>query len=147
MNPEHAERIEVLISQFYEVLNNALRYRLKPWSEYESPRMRGEGLASEMVDLANLSIDLEEKLSLMLITQQHVDMLWEERVGEYLAKPHFSKEFTSFKETFFRVVGDNTDLYGMKKRLDACVDAGKRGVDRLQSLHAVASRGAGIANS
>jgi hypothetical protein len=147
MDQEQIDRIESNISQFYEVLQEALSMRLSPWSDFASTRERAEGMADQMVVAANLATEIEEKISLMLIIQQHIDMLWDEAMATYLEKsPHaHTDRYRSFKENLYAVVSDNSDLYALKKRLDASVEAGKRAVERMQSLHAVASRAAGIA--
>ena len=147
MDQDQIDRIEKNISQFYDVVKTSLSSRLKMWDEYASTRARAEGLANQMVEIANVATDLEEKLALMLIVQQHIDMTWDSAIAEYMEKSPFatSDRYRSFKETIYAVVGENRDIYELKKRLDACVEAGKRGVDRLQSLHSVASRASGIA--
>ena len=147
MDQDQVDRLEAQISQFYDVVTTSLKCRLIMWDEYASTRARAEGLANQMVEVANVTTDLEEKLSMMLIIQQHIDMLWDDAIATYLTKSPFASQdkYTSFKETTYRVVSENMDVYELKKRLDACVEAGKRGVDRLQSLGAVASRAAGIA--
>jgi hypothetical protein len=149
MDQSQIDRIENQISQFYEVVQSALSQRLRMWGEYSSARMRAEGLADQMVEVANVATDLEEKLSMMLIIQQHIDMLWDDAVATYLDKSPFasSDRYKSFRETEYAVVAENGELHSLKKRLDACVETGKRGVARLESLHAVASRAAGIAYS
>lgn len=149
MDQSQIHRVEDQISQFYEVTKNALMFRLKPWGEYSSARMRAEGLAEQMIDATNVVTDLEEKLSLMLIVQQHIDMVWDDSVAAYLENNPFltTGKYKSFKEIQYSAIAAHSELYALKKRLDACVEAGKRGVDRLQSLHAVASRAAGIAHS
>lgn len=149
MDQSQIDRVENQISQFYDVVKNALSFRLTPWSEYSSARMRSEGLAEQMIEATNIVTDLEEKLSLMLIVQQHVDMLWDDSMASYLEDNPFltAGKYKSFKEIQYSAIAANADLYALKKRLDACVEVGKRGVDRIQSLHAVASRAAGIAYS
>lgn len=147
MDDSQIDRIESSVSAFYDSVKSSLQVRLRPWSEYESSRQRSEGLAEQMIEIGNISIDLEERLSMMLVIQQHMSMMWDECIADYIARHQYqaSDKFRAFKEMVYGAMSQNSDIHQLKTRVDACVEAGKRGVDRLHTLHSIASRAAGIA--
>lgn len=144
---DFADRIEANIKDFYDVLQQSMSFRLEPWDHFDTSRARAEGMAEQMIQAANVATDVEEKLTMVMILQQHVEMIWdreEAKLVNTLARQP-SSQFISSKGKLHPLMAAEPELYETRNRLRSAVEAGKRAVDRLAALHAVASRAAGIA--
>ena len=136
------ERIEATISMFYEAVSVALSTRLKPWGEYETSRGRAESMGEQMVDVANLSVDIEEKLVNMLLMQATLQSMWEEESSKHLSDMSKlpTQQYVSKDAKLSGVIQSNRKLFLCKQRVDAAVEAGRRSIDRLGMIQSVASR-------
>lgn len=146
ISEKSVERIESQVSNFYDVVQSSLKFRLSMIDGGESSRVKAERLTTEMITAANLAVDIEEHLVAMLIIQQHIHMLWDDGEAQHLqamAKMQ-SQQFVSKEGKLAGLIQSQNDLYQTKCRIDACVEAGRRAVDRLENIRTTASRAAGL---
>lgn len=142
-------RVSAAIESFMaDTVGPALEFRLEPWDHNMPSRQRAEQKADEMIRAANLSVTVEERLSMMMILQQHVNMVWGEiEARHYAAMAAMgTHQYTPAKGKDAGLISNNEALYELRHRLNAVVEVGVRAVDRLARMDAVASRAAGIAS-
>jgi len=144
LDDENAERVHAIIEGFQDRLKPILSERLPRWGEFVTSRARAEAMAESMVMFANLSLEVEEGLMQMLLLKNHLDSMWDKIAARELAKPRMDRYMDKLGR-LNDAIREHEALWEAKTACDAAVQLGIRANDRMQALHAVASRAAGIA--
>jgi hypothetical protein len=140
-------RVSELVASFTKhVREVALTVRLEPMDADGTMRHNVERMADQMIGIANVAVDVEERLAHIMVLRQFLDVEWTKIESSALER--FSRteahRYMPNGAKVARVIEENKTLWETLRYATEAVEVGKRAVDRLVRLEKAASRAAGI---